>query len=74
MIGKIQENSLIQICENCGDKREKFYTDLIITDGRYIKMPKCDRCNSVEIFFLNNADNDHGRKVSRLFANVNATK
>ena len=75
MINKIKEESFTKVCENCGTKVELRYDDAEIEiNDRIIKMPKCTNCNSNEWFFLNNVDNEHGQKVSRLFANIHALK
>jgi len=75
MIVKIENNRYIQICEKCGAKIEHKYKDVKMKkDNVFINLPPCSTCNSIEFIYLNNVDNKHGQKVSRLFAKAHAEK
>ena len=68
MITKAEKDTYVQKCV-CGKKVTINYTDLII-NKKYIKLPACSDCNSIEVLFLNEGKDDHSVLVSRVFAKV----
>ena len=68
MIIKIQDTSCVQKCV-CGTLHKHEYSSLYIHQG-FIQMPICADCGSLEILHNNNAEDEHGIMVSRVFAKV----
>ena len=68
MIVKVQENMCFQKCV-CEEITSHAYSSLEIK-WKYIKMPQCIKCGSLEILCNNNADDAHSIKVTKIFAKV----
>ena len=74
MIGRIKEVSYVHVCEHCKSKFEYECSKAKMKKSKFIEIPPCSVCGSMEFLYLNDKDNEHGRKASRLFAKVHKEK
>ena len=68
MIVKVEADKLVQKCV-CGGLCSVYYEDLQIT-GKFIQLPLCSVCGSLEVLHNNDSDDDHSIKVMKIFAKV----
>jgi NAD-dependent SIR2 family protein deacetylase len=74
MLGRMKDNTYTQICQKCGNKIEHDYKKVNMKKNKFINLPPCSICGSIEFIYLNDVDSEHGRQTSRLFAKAHKSK
>ena len=68
MITKVEDTKFTQKCV-CGHLYAHTYSSVYI-DKKFLALPICAECGSLEILHNNNKDDSHGLLVSKVFAKV----
>lgn len=68
MITKAEENSFTQKCI-CGKLYSHSYSEFSIV-ASFITLSQCSDCNSLEVLYNNNKDDEHSILVSKVFAKI----